>query len=58
VEFSLFLSGAVHTRGESLQDGLGVVWTCGTTLASVYILHHLSAAWSQFQRRKRSPRWE
>ena len=34
----------VHTGGESLQDGLGVVWTCEITLASAYILYYLSAA--------------
>jgi len=37
------LSGTVHTRGGSLQDGLGDEWTCGTTLASAYVLHCLSA---------------
>jgi len=37
------LLDAVHTGGESPQDGLGVVWTCGTTLASAYVLHCLSA---------------
>ena len=35
--------GTVHTRGESLQDGLGDVQTCETTLASAYVLCHLSA---------------
>jgi len=30
-------------RGGSLQDGLGNGRTCGTTLASAYMLHHLSA---------------
>jgi len=39
------LSGAVHTGGESPQDELGLVWTCGTTLASAYVLHCLSAAY-------------
>jgi len=38
-----YLSGTVHTRGESPQDELRNVWTCGMTLASAYILHHLSA---------------
>jgi len=33
--------------GESPQDGLRVVQTCGTTLASAYMLHYLSATWSQ-----------
>jgi len=27
-------------------DRLGDVQTCGTTLASAYVLHHLSAMWS------------
>jgi len=39
------LSDAVHTGGESLQDGLRVVQTCGIILASAYVLHHLSAMW-------------
>ena len=37
-----YLLGMIHTGGESLQDGLGVVQTCGTTLASAYVLHCLS----------------
>ena len=41
-------------RGGSLQNGLGDEQTCGTTLASAYVLRHLSAAWSQLQE-KRSP---
>jgi len=32
----------VHTKGESLQDGLGDMWTCGMTLALAYMLHCLS----------------
>jgi len=52
------MSGMVHTGNESLQDGLRDVWTCGTTLASAYVLYCLSAIWSQFQRIERSPRWE
>ena len=35
------LSGVVHTGGESPQDGLRDVWTCGITLALAYMLHHL-----------------
>ena len=31
-------------RGGSLQNGLGDERTCGTTLASAYVLRHLSAA--------------
>jgi len=34
----------VHTGDKSLWDGLGDVWTCGTTLASAYMLCHLSTA--------------
>ena len=33
-------------------------WTCGMTLASAYVLYHLSATWSQLQIMGRSPRWE
>ena len=39
----IILSGMVHTRGESLQDGLRDMWTCGMTLASAYVLYCLSA---------------
>ena len=46
----------VHTRDESPQDELRDVWTCRTTLASAYMLCHLSATWSQFQRIGRSLR--
>ena len=37
----------------SLQNGLGDEQTCGTTLASAYVLCHLSAAWSQLQMKER-----
>jgi len=37
-----------HWSG-SLQNRLGEEQTCGTTLASAYVLHCLSAAWSQLQ---------
>jgi len=40
----IILSGAVHTGVEVHRNGLGDEWTCGTTLASAYVLHHLSAA--------------
>ena len=33
--------GAVHTRDESPQDGLGDVQTCGITLVSAYVLCYL-----------------
>ena len=56
--FSYFdcLLGVVHTRSESLQDGLGDMQTCGMTLALAYVLHCLSTVWSQFQRIRRSLR--
>jgi len=43
---------------ESPQDGLGDEQTCGMTLASAYVLHRLSAAWSQLQMMGGSLRWE
>jgi len=52
------VSGAVHTRGESLQDRLRDIWTCRMTLASAYMLYHLSAVWLQLQMIGRSLRWE
>ena len=39
----------VHTRDESLQDVLGDIQTYRMTLASAYVLHYLSAMWSQLQ---------
>ena len=42
--------------GGSPQNELRDEWICGTTLASAYILHHLSAVWSQLQMIGRSPR--
>jgi len=39
------LPGMVHTEGESLQGGLGDVWTCRITLALAYMLCHLFAIW-------------
>ena len=41
--------------GGSLQNILGDEWTCGTTLASAYVLHRLSAVWLQLQMKERSP---
>jgi len=40
-------------QSESLQNGLGDKWTCGTTLPSAYVLRRLSAAWSQLQMKER-----
>ena len=45
-------------QGESPQNGLGDGQTCGMTLASAYVLHHLSATWSQLQMKKRKSEWE
>ena len=45
-------------RGGSPQDGLGDEWTCGTTLASAYVLRRLSATWSQLQMKERESEWE
>ena len=42
-------------RGGSLQNGLGDERTCGTTLASAYVLCRLSATWSQLQMKEGSP---
>jgi len=55
---SLFgiISDTVHTGDESPQDRLEDVWTCRTTLASAYVLHHLSAMWLQLHIKGRSLR--
>ena len=42
-------------QGGSPQNVLGDERTCGTTLASAYVLRRLSAAWSQLQMKGRSP---
>ena len=39
--------------GRSLENGLRDEQTCGTTLASAYVLCCLSAVWSQLQMKKR-----
>ena len=44
--------------GGSPQNGLGDEQTCGTTLASAYVLHRLSAAWSQLQMKERKSEWK
>jgi len=43
--------------GGSPQNKLGVEWTCGMTLASAYVLHCLSAVWSQLQMKGRKSEW-
>ena len=45
-------------QGGSPQNGLGDVQTCGMTLASAYMLRHLSAIWSQLQIKERKSEWE
>ena len=42
----------------SLQNRLGDERTYGTTLASAYVLHRLSTAWSQLQMKERKSEWE
>ena len=54
--YDILLLGMVHTGGKSLWDGLGDVWTCETTLALAYVLHHLSVIWLQFPIEGRSPK--
>ena len=45
-------------QGGSPQNGLGDERTCGTTLASAYVLRRLSAAWSQLQMKKGKSEWK
>ena len=56
-QMGLFVRCGSHWGG-SLQNGLGDEQTCGTTLASAYVLHRLSAAWSQLQMKERESEWE
>jgi len=44
--------------GESLQTGLRDEQTCGTTLASAYVLHCLSAMWLQLQMKGGKSEWK
>ena len=44
--------------GGSPQNGLRDKWTCGTTLASAYVLCRLSAMWSQLQMKEGKSEWE
>ena len=46
---------SLHWDG-SPQNGLRNEWTYRTTLALTYVLHHLSAMWSQLQMMGRSLR--
>ena len=55
----LLLYQARFTLGVKVcENELRDMQTCGTTLASAYVLCHLSAVWSQFQMGERSLRWE
>ena len=45
-------------RGGSLQNVLGDERTCGTTLASAYVLRYLSATWVQLQMKERKSEWK
>ena len=45
-------------QDESLQNGLRDEWTCGTILASAYMLYCLSATWLQLQIKERKSEWE
>ena len=54
---SLIVRHGSH-QGGSLQNGLGDEQTCGTTLASAYVLCHLSAMWSQLQMKERKSKWK
>jgi len=57
LESLIILSGAVHTGVEVRRNGLRDERTCGTTLASAYVLRRLSAAWSQLQMKGRKSEW-
>ena len=45
-------------RDESPQNGLRDEQTCGMTLALAYVLHRLSAAWSQLQMKEKKSEWK
>ena len=45
-------------RGGSPQNVLGDERTCGTTLASAYVLRRLSAVWLQLQMKERKSEWK
>jgi len=55
--FSLIVRHSSHWGG-SPQNGLGDKRTCGTILASAYVLRRLSAAWSQLQIKEGKSKWE
>jgi len=45
-------------QGGNPQNRLRDEQTCGTTLASAYVLHCLSAVWSQLQIKERKSKWK
>ena len=45
-------------RGGSPQNRLRDERTCGTTLASAYVLRRPSAMWLQLQMKERKSKWE
>ena len=45
-------------QGGSPQNGLRDEQTCGTTLASAYVLRRLSATWSQLQMKEGKSEWK
>ena len=45
-------------QGGSPQNKLGDKWTCGMTLASAYVLCHLSAVQLQLQIKGRKFKWK
>ena len=53
----IFVRHSSHWGG-SPQNGLGDKRTCGTTLASAYVLHCLSVAWLQLQMKERKSEWK
>jgi len=54
---SAFVRHGSH-RDRSPQNRLGDERTCGTALASAYVLCRLSAMWSQLQMKKRKSEWK
>jgi len=48
----MFVRRGSHWSG-SPQNRLGDEWTCGTTLASAYVLRCLSATWLQLQMKEK-----
>jgi len=54
--FVMVVRHGSHQEVKVHEVGL-VMWTCRMTLASAYVLHCLSAMWSQLQRSKWSLRW-